>query len=103
MALRRKDLVPPSNHVRGKWSIIEAASDTGLTTKTYEQDIAIILDSKALSWLGPVLKLLAHGDFLLPLWIFTYSQLITVYRAIAPNLDILDLVPYQLRQSGPID
>ena len=101
MRLRRKDLVPPSSHVRGKWSIIVAASDTGLTTKTYEQDDAIILDSKALGWLGPVVKVVADGDPLLPLWDFTYSQLTTVYRAIALELDILDLVPYQLRHSGP--
>ena len=100
-AIRHDDLVAPSSAVSTCWTVVVAPSVVGRPTKTGTVDETVRMDMDDMAWLGPVLaKLKEHTAPGQSVWDFTYPMLTAELREISALLGI-DIVPYQLRHSGP--
>ena len=100
LALRRGCLVPPGAQSRGRWCLYLAPRELRTPTKTGCFDDTVVLDSRWLTWAGPIFEALRGDGSMEPMWDFTYADLVKRLDAIRAQFGIPDLVPYQLRHSG---
>ena len=52
-------------------------------------------------WITPVLEILKQGNGASFVWNFTYPEFVKAFNQAKDKLKIRDLVPYQMRHSGP--
>ncbi|CAK9070805.1 unnamed protein product [Durusdinium trenchii] len=100
LKLKKMGLVPPTSGVTGTWSILTSLTETSDISKTGTKDDAVLLDSPFLDFIEPVLRRLAKGPPLAPVWTFTYPEYLEVFNQCAKDLKV-EVVPYQARHSGP--
>jgi hypothetical protein len=98
-SLRRCDLLPPCAGV-AQWCLVLAPSERGETTKTGSSDDTVILDSKRLQWMTPLLEALRGKGDNEPLWNFDHAAVARQLLLIRETFGIPDLVAYQARHSG---
>ena len=98
--LRRCDFLEPRPGVLPSWAIIIAPEGSGRTTKTGETDDTVMLDSKWLSWAGPLVEALAGDQSSASAWSHSYPEYCAEFRKSCKRLGLKKLVPYQARHSG---
>ena len=54
--MRKKDLVPPLVPIFPCWSVVIAASETGVSTKTGVRDGSVLMDQRWLQWVNKLLQ-----------------------------------------------
>ena len=101
LALRRRDLIPPTPGATLAWALHLHPTGTAVVSKTGSKDDTVILDSSYASFLAPIWCVLAEGpldDLIFP---FGYPEYLRVFRRVRKRLRLEDLVPYAARHSGP--
>ena len=101
LRLRRGDLVPPAKHVLKSWSVLIAPEEEKVPTKTQNFNDSVLMDSALLDWMGPFYEKIHASDSTELVWDFTYSQYVVAFRRAVAELRLKDVVPYQMRHSGP--
>ncbi|CAK8986803.1 Uncharacterized protein SCF082_LOCUS707, partial [Durusdinium trenchii] len=86
LKLKKMGLVPPTSGVTGTWSILTSLTETSDISKTGTKDDAVLLDSPFLDFIEPVLRRLAKGPPLAPVWTFTYPEYLEVFNQCAKDL-----------------
>ena len=99
-SLKKKSLVRPALGVMSCWSVIAMGSDEKRVSKTGDQDLGVMLDSKWLRWVTGPLESLKQGNPEDPLWTFTYAEYLVEFKACARLINDEQLSPYHARHSG---
>ena len=100
LALRQKDLVPPSTVCR-HWVVVVAPEEEGRPAKNKEYDDSVTFDLQYLKYLDAIFKQLRGAGGRQRVWQFNYAELLNEWRPAARALGCPDFVPYELRHSGP--
>ena len=99
LQLRKLGLARPTSGITRHWSVVTSLTETDDISKTGTKDDSIVLDSKWITFMGPILEQLKKGKPLDRVWNFNYAEYLSVFRSCCKDLRI-DLVPYQARHSG---
>ena len=100
LTMTRSSLVPPAPETGESWSLFLHPSSIGARSKVGESDETMVLNSRRLRFLTPVLEVLANsGDPQDKLWAFDYGTFYKTLAQVGRALGV-PLVPYVLRHSG---
>ena len=98
---RTFSLIRPSPNITKAWSLLLSPEEMEVTSKTGDFDVSLMLDSPyLLTWVGPLLQAMKKKSPELPLWDFTYSQYLNVFKKCSKMMQ-MELSPYHSRHSGP--
>ena len=103
MSLRRCDLIPPVKGTTKAWSLLLFPEEELRESKTGQFNDSISLDSVSLSFLTKDYIKMHQPQSVCCAWSFTYPEFLQEWKRCTEELGLqrLDLVPYQLRHSGP--
>ena len=99
LGLRVAHLLPPTGSITLDWSVLIAAQELGIPTKTGAMDDSLLFDAPGLKWMDAIWRQLTQApadELLFPVTYREWYDNITQSAALLG----LQLVPYQLRHSG---
>ena len=97
--MREKDLVPPLAPLLSCWSIMIAASETGVSTKTGIRDGSVLMDRRGLQWVK-LLPSLKTGNLEEEIWNFDYLAAAKMFKTASDILAPSGMTTCQTRHSG---
>ena len=97
--MRVGHLMPPTRAVTQHWSVLIAAQELGVPTKTGAMDDSLLLDTPSFKWMDTIWRQLTQAPTEELLFPVTYREWYDNITQSAALLG-LQLVPYQLRHSG---
>ena len=100
LALRKNDLVPPLAPLLPCWSIVIAASETGVSTRTGIRDESVVMDQLWLQWVNMLLPALKAGNSEEQIWNFDHPAAANIFKAATGTLALNGMTMYQTRHSG---
>lgn len=99
--LRNGGVVAPVLGVMPSWCLLLHAEKFRVRSKTGASDGSAPVDSVYMGWAPPIFELLTSGCRSSPLWNFDYRSFCLTLRKAIDYLGLNDVVPYQMRLSGP--
>ena len=99
LAVRRCDLVPPSDRALNSWSVLLHPEEMGRPSKTGVYNDSVSLDSSLT--MSPILEVLSDPADTSLAWTFSYPAYSKVFAKAVKELRLVHIVPYQMRHSGP--
>ncbi len=102
LLLKVHDLVAPSRALSDLWSIVLNPAEDHRTSKTGISDESLIWDTKDLLFLSTIFRAIRlEKRDAEDLFDFSYHDFYKALKEACAALQILPMVPYQLRHSGP--
>eukprot|EP00974_Lingulodinium_polyedra_P087194 8453320-Lingulodinium_polyedra.AAC.1 len=78
---RRRSLIPPAPGVTSSWALLLHPQEVpGDVSKTNESDVSILLDSRWLRWMDPMLAELAKGLPDARMWDFDWATFLQEFK-----------------------
>ena len=101
MGMTGLSLVRPAAGVSRNWSIFLFPEEGAARSKINEYDDTLAWDISRMQWMTSVFEVMKETRGSGPLWPFTYPQLLENLKVVKKTLNLPELMPYQLRHSGP--
>ena len=100
VALRKKDLVPPLVPHLPCWSVVFAASETGVPAKTGVRGGSVFVDQLWLQWANKLLDRLEAGNPEETIWNSDYRGAEQMFWTATDSSELSGMTMYQTRLSG---
>ena len=100
LAVRRCDLIAPSDRALRSWSAL-LFPEMGRPSKTGVFNDSVALDCPLTACLAPALEALSDPHVTASAWNFSYPAYTRMFARVTKELSLHNVVPYQMRHSGP--
>ena len=99
-ALRKKDGVPPLMPLLPCWSVVAAAFENGVSTKTVVRDGLVLMEQRCFQQVNKLFRRLKCGNLEERIWNFDNPAAANVFKTATNSVGLGDVTVYQTRHSG---
>ena len=100
LALRSEDLVPPLVPLLPCWSVVIAASESGVSTKIRISHGSVFMDQRWLHLVNKLLPAVKAGSSEEKIWFFDYPAAANMFKSASDTLGLVGMTMHQTCHNG---